>query len=118
MPLYLFEHPITQARIEVYFKMNDDKKYIDEAGVEWSRVWQAFNFSVDSKINPWSPADFIEKTGAKKGTVGDLWDKSAELSKQRAKENGGIDPVKQKFFKSYKKKRKGVKHPDDKETKR
>ena len=43
-------------------------------------------------------------------------DASAELSSKRAEQNGGIDPVKQKYFKDYAKKRNGTKHHLDKKT--
>ena len=48
-----------------------------------------------------------------KGTVGDLLDKSSELSNQRAQENGGVDPLKKKYYENYSKERKGAKHPNE-----
>ena len=50
-----------------------------------------------------------------KGSVGDMLDYSKELSEKRAESNGGVDPVKQKYFKNYEKKN-GVKHVADKKT--
>ena len=45
-------------------------------------------------------------------TVGDMWDLSKDMSEKRAKK-AGKDPVKEKYFKDYEKKRKGVKHDND-----
>jgi hypothetical protein len=42
--------------------------------------------------------------------MGDLWDRSAELSAKR-KDKMGKDPVKEKYFENWSKKRKGKKHP-------
>jgi hypothetical protein len=46
-------------------------------------------------------------------TIGDTMERSRELSHKRAEENGGIDPIKRKFFDNYSKERKGKKHPKD-----
>jgi hypothetical protein len=56
--------------------------------------------------------DFAEYTKNHRGTIGDLWDRSAELSEKRSKIYGK-DPVKDKYFKDWSKKRKGKKHPLD-----
>ena len=48
-----------------------------------------------------------------KGTVGDLMDKSKEMSDMRAKESGGVDPILDKKFKDYSKLRGGIKDPQD-----
>ena len=102
MPLYVFQHPEDENLVkDVFFNMNDEKKYTDEEGVEWKRVFLSSQLSCEASIDPWSNADFVNKTANKKGSYGDLMDQSAELSAQRAKENGGIDPVKQKYYKDY-----------------
>jgi hypothetical protein len=41
-----------------------------------------------------------------------MWDLSKEMSNQRVKKDGE-DSVKEKYFKNYEKKRKGVKHDKD-----
>ena len=106
MPLYVFQHPEDENLVkDVFFNMNDEKKYTDEEGVEWKRVFLSSQLSCEASIDPWSNADFVNKTANKKGSYGDLMDQSAELSAQRAKENGGIDPVKQKYYKDYSDKR-------------
>ncbi len=40
-----------------------------------------------------------------------MWDASKEASEKRDKITGK-DPTKEKYFKNYSKKRKGMKHPD------
>lgn len=113
MPLYVFHHPEDENLTkDVFFNMNDEKKYTDEDGVEWKRVFLSSQLSCEGSIDPWDNADFVNKTGNKKGSYGDLLDQSAELSAQRAKENGGIDPLKQKYYKNYSKKRRGAIHND------
>jgi hypothetical protein len=112
MPMYVFQHPDREEYAEAYFGMNDEKKYIDEEGTEWKRVYLSSQLSVDAKVDPWDNADFVNKTGNKKGTVGDMLNLSSELSEQRAKESGGVDPLKQKYYDNYSKQRGGAKHVD------
>lgn len=112
MPIYLFKHPDKEEYEEVFFGMNDKKEYTDESGIQWQRVFLGSQLSTEAKVNPWDNADFVNKTGSKKGTIGDMLDLSRDLSEQRAKENGGIDPVKQDYYKNYSKQRGGAKHPD------
>ena len=54
----------------------------------------------------------MEKTSSKKGTVGDMMAHSEELSQIR-KDQRGIDPLKQKYYKNYSKQRGGAKHPKE-----
>jgi hypothetical protein len=112
MPMYVFQHPDREEYAEAYFGMNDEKKYVDEEGTEWKRVYLSSQLSVDAKVDPWDNADFVNKTGNKKGTVGDMLNLSSELSEQRAKESGGVDPLKQKYYDNYSKQRGGAKHMD------
>ena len=55
----------------------------------------------------------METTAAKKGTMGDMMDYSKELSMKRAAKNGGVDPVKEKYYKKYSDARNGTKHPQE-----
>jgi predicted nucleic acid-binding Zn ribbon protein len=114
MPIYIFFNTETEEYKEVFQKMNDVHEYFGESGQEknWKRVFTIPQASFDSKIDPFNTKDFVTKTGAKKGTYGDLLDKSAELSRKRAEMAGGQDPVKQKYFENYSKARRGAKHPD------
>mgnify|MGYP003333232259 FL=1 len=109
MPLYSYQNPNTGEIIDVLQGMNDKHSYTDENGLEWKRVFQVPNASVDSQIDPNNPVSFIDATKNKKGTIGDLFDKSAELSEKRAK--GGVDPVKEKFISDYSKRTNGKQHP-------
>ena len=102
MPLYTYENPKTGETVDVLQGMSEKHSYTDENGLEWQRVFQVPNASVDSQIDPNNPSAFIDATKNKKGTYGDLIDKSAELSEKRASQHGGKDPVKEKFFKQYK----------------
>ena len=92
--------------------MNDKHVYFDSEGLEWKRVFTIPNASIDSQIDPYSQKEFVEKTGNKKGTVGDMMDYSKEMSQARAESNGGIDPVKEKYYKDYSSSRNGAKHID------
>ena len=114
MPNYIFKHPEQEEYIEVFFHMNDEKKYIDNSGTEWKRVFTSSQLQTTSQFDPWDGKNFAEKTGKMKGTYGDLIDASAEMSSLRAEKNGGVDPIKQKAYKNYSKQRGGEKHPQQK----
>jgi hypothetical protein len=108
MPLYTFEHPQTGKTKDLLFGMNDKKEHTDEDGTLWKRVWHIPEASIDANIDPFSQGQFREKTNTK-GTMGELMERSAELSAKRS-DKLGYDPVKQKYFKEYSKKRNGTKH--------
>lgn len=112
MPIYIFSNPKTKELKEVFFHMDDEKKYIDEQGLEWDRELSSPQLNTQGSIDPWNNNDFVNKTAEMKGTVGDLLDKSSELSNQRAKENGGVDPLRKKYYENYSKDRNGAKHLD------
>lgn len=111
--IYVYEHPKTGRQIEVSQGINDVHEYFDKKGVKWLRVFTVPNMSVDSKIDEFSAVDFANKTRNKNDNVGALMDRSRELSEKRASLNGGVDPVKEKFFSDYAKKRKNKLHPSD-----
>jgi hypothetical protein len=110
MPIYLFQHPITKEITEVFQTMNQEHVFFDEKGIEHKRLYTSPNYSIDSKIDPFSPSDFTEKTRNKKGTIGDLLNKSKELSEIRGGETS--DPVLKNYFSSYEKE-KGIKHTSE-----
>tara|TARA_Y100000361_G_C11129466_1_gene328002 strand:+ start:227 stop:637 length:411 start_codon:yes stop_codon:yes gene_type:complete len=111
MPNYVFKHPDKDIYEEVFFHMKDEpKEYIDEEGLKWQRVWSLPQLNTVGQINHWDNADFVNKTANKKGSYGDMLDLSAELSDKRAKDHGGIDPIKQDYYKKYSEKRGGKKH--------
>lgn len=80
--------------------MNDEKKFIGPDGKEWRRVYFSPNASIDSKIDPFSSRDFVEKTGKKKGNFGNLLDAAKEASIARTQKEGR-DVVKEKWLKNY-----------------
>ena len=110
MPLYTYKHPKTNGHKDIFQSMNEEHVYIDELGIEWKRVYFAPNACIDSNIDPFSQRQFVDSTGGKKGTVGNMLDYSAEMSSKRAEKSGGVDPVKQKYFDNYAAKRKGQRH--------
>ena len=113
MPIYTYFNSETEEYRDIVQKMSDVHEYFCEDGGEttWKRVFTVPHASIDSKMDPFKAEDFARKTGSKKGTYGDLLDKSAELSHQRAELAGGVDPVKEKYYKDYSEKRRGAKHP-------
>lgn len=108
MGLYLYQHPESGEVVELVQTMSEKHEF-EKDGVKWNRLFTPPQMNFDVKVDPYSPKDFNRVT-EKKGTIGDLWDRSAELSHDRASKNGGIDPIKQEFFKKYSEKRSGQKH--------
>lgn len=111
--IYVYQNPETGEIREISQGSNDLHEF-SENGKKWERVFTVPNAASDSKINPWDNRQFIDRTGKMKGSVGDIWDHSKELSQARAEKSGGIDPIQRKFFDNYSKLRKGRKHPNDK----
>lgn len=108
MPYYIFRNPATNEFREIFQSMKAEHVYFAE-GVKWEREFTSPQASIDTKIDMYSPKDFVEKSRNKKGTVGELWDASAELSKKREDKNGK-DNFKAKYYEDYAKKRRGKKH--------
>jgi hypothetical protein len=102
MPYYLFKNPETEEICELFFHMNDEKKFIDESGIEWHREFVVPQASIDTNIDPYSKRAFMDKTN-KAGTFGEMMDLSKELSEKRG--GGKNDPVKKDFVKNWKQKR-------------
>lgn len=113
MPIYIYQNPETKEEVEIIQSMNEDHVYFDKSGLEWKRVFTSSQLSTNGSIDPWSSNQFVEKTRNQKGTYGDLLDQSAELSQKRADQNGGLDPIKQKAYDNYAKKRNGARHPQE-----
>ena len=112
MPYYRFSNPNDQEEtIDVFFHMDENKEYIDENGVKWNREFFSVNAAVDTRINPFSKNDFVNKTASKKGSYGDILDYSKELGEKR-KEIAGEDSIKNSYYKNYKKTRNGREHRD------
>ena len=47
-----------------------------------------------------------------KGSMGDMWDYSKELSEKRKEITGTVDPIRKKAEKNYSKKRKGMEYKE------
>lgn len=103
MPIYLYQNPNTKEIIEIIQSMNDTHEY-KENGIKFDRIWSKPQASFDTKIDPHSAQDFVKKTGQKRGTVGDLWNTSAELAEKR----GTPDDK----YNNWSKNRGGRKHPE------
>ncbi len=113
MPIYIYENPKTKEVIEVFQSMDEKHTYVDKNGVKWDRVFLPSQLKTEASIDPWNANDFVEKTKNVKGSYGDMLDRSSELSEKRAEKNGGVDPIKKKYFEDYSKKRGGAKHSAD-----
>jgi hypothetical protein len=108
MPIYRFSHPKNEKKtVDIHLGMNDEHRFVDKNGVEWDRVWFVPQASVDAAIDPFNANAFVDKTGKDKGSIGDLWDRSAEMSRKRAEKRDGVDPVQESYFKKAREKRKG-----------
>tara|TARA_Y100001951_G_C11044947_1_gene132398 strand:- start:145 stop:483 length:339 start_codon:yes stop_codon:yes gene_type:complete len=108
MPEYIYEHPETKKQITVLQSVHEEHVYEIE-GVVYDRVYTVPQASIDTHVDPYSEKDFRK---IKVENVGDMWDRSRELSQIRA-EKEGKDPIKEKYFKNYSKKAKGQKHGKD-----
>ena len=123
MPEYLYKNPQTGEVKGVIQTMREEHVFVDEEGLEWKRVYTSPNASIDSLSNtdPFDTRAHTEKTGKMKGTMGDLFSISKEMSERRQDKIGAEDPIKRKFFNDYKEKNNGTKHfhdrPDKIETK-
>jgi hypothetical protein len=107
MPQYTFLNEETNETIDVIMSMKEPHVYIDKDGKEWSRVFYAGQASVDSHYNCWSQQKFLEKTNTPRATMGDIFDRSAELSEKRKQETGHTDPIREAAEKKYSATRKG-----------
>lgn len=115
MPEYLYEHPNNGKVISVIQSIHDKHEYIDENGLKWSRIFTAPELNTEGSLKADCTAQqFSDYVGKKKGTIGDLFDRSKELSDKRQKAMGK-DPLKEKYYKNWSKKRKGKRHPLDRD---
>jgi hypothetical protein len=114
MPEYYYQSPDTQEIKSVFQGMKDEHVYT-ENGVTWNRLYTIPQAASNSKLDPFSTNQFIEKTGKQKGKYRDLIERSQELSDQRRQITGGEDPVQRGYFNDYEKKT-GKKHLKDRPT--
>lgn len=111
MGIYIFENIKTGETKEVFQNMLDEHTY-SENGVKWNRVFFVPQASIDARWDIDSPQDFSNKVASKRGKIGDVWDRSKELSEKRASRDG-VDPVKEKYKQEWSKKRNGRKYFGD-----
>ena len=90
--------------------MNDKKEYIKN-GIKWKREYIISQVSIDQKWDSLNSKDFVNKSRNKKGTVNDLFEKSAELSEKRTKLMGR-DEKKKSWYDNWQRRRCGKCHPD------
>jgi len=110
MPLYLFKNPVTGKVVHIHQSMNDEHIY-SENGIQFERVFTSPFARLDSEVDPFSQQQFVEKTGKMKGTLGDIWDYSKEMSEKREK-IVGQDNIRGKAEEKYSKKRRGMKYKE------
>lgn len=111
MPYYIFFNPNNLSeKIELFFHMNDNKEYIKN-GIKWKREYIISQVSIDQKWDSLNSKDFVNKSRNKKGTVNDLFEKSAELSEKRTKLMGR-DEKKKSWYDNWQQRRRGKCHPD------
>lgn len=113
MPFFDFENIETHEIREIWIKnLTAPRVYNGEDNNEkekWKVLMCRPNMSVSSIIDPYDSKSFRAATTNKKGqTIGQLWERSAELSQKRA-DKEGKDPIRQKRYAEYKKST-GVKH--------
>jgi hypothetical protein len=110
MPVYIYQNSKTKQVKEIVQSVHDKHEY-SEDGFLWDRVFTSPQLNTQEKLSINSnEKDFSRVTKNQKGTIGDLWERSEELSEKR-KQIYGKDPVKKKYFKDWSKKRKGKVHP-------
>ena len=109
MPIYLYQHPITKEVKEIIQSINSEHQYIDKNNVKWNRIFTVPQINTEGSLDVnCNEKKFSEFTKNKKQTLGDLWDRSSELSEKR-KKLYGFDPIKEKHKKNWSKKRKNKK---------
>jgi len=110
MPIYIYQNPKTKQVKEIVQSIHDKHEY-SENGILWDRIFTSPQVNTQEKLSVNSnEKDFARVTKNQKGTVGDLWERSQELSEKRKKVYGK-DPIKKKYFDDWSKKRKGKVHP-------
>ena len=116
MPLYSFINKRTCEPEDIFFSYREVPKigeeWTDESGEAWIRATHLPQAATNGlkPIDPHSAKQFVAKTGAMKGTIGDMLDLSKEMSAKRAEKHGDSDPIKEKFYKQYSDKRRGTLH--------
>ena len=109
MPTYIYKHPSKDEYIDLIQSINEPHEYKDKNGLKWVRVFTSPQVNTNGTLDVNADSrKFAEYTKNHKGTIGDLWDRSAELSEKR-KKIYGEDPVKKSYKEKWSKKRKNKK---------
>lgn len=110
MPIFIYSNPKTGEIREIVQSVHEEHTFVDEDGVAWNREYTVPTASIDSKLDPFSASDFARKTNTK-GTLGDIIDRSKEMSIKRS-DKLGYDPIQEKHYENYSKRRNGHEHND------
>lgn len=112
MPVYTFKYK--NNYIDIVMGMDDPHEVFCENGELLERIWSKPQAHIKENFDINNSKEFSYKTGKMKGSLGDITNLSEELSQKRAKNSdNGRDPVKDKFFDNWSKKRHGKTHPED-----
>jgi len=115
MPVHEFYNESNGKSIEIYVPINAPSENHQTQVVEgqiYKRIYSAPLASVDTVSKDGTKEDFRRLTTNKKGlTIGQMWEMSAEMSQHRADKNGGVDNVKESFYKNYEREV-GKAHPE------
>lgn len=111
IPLYTYIDDRNDTVYDLIQGMNDLHEAFAPDGYKLSRIWVKPLMSVDNKLDENDPQSFVKYTSTRKGSLGDLWSESAELSQKRKDKNCGIDPVLEKKYNEHQKTT-GKKHID------
>lgn len=100
MPVYSFAS-LEGKEISVLVRLDEPDKarqvqIVD--GVTYKRIYSAPLAAVDTVKGSLEQRDFNRVTQNKNLKVGDMWEISQEMSKDRADKNGGYDPVREKMY--------------------
>lgn len=112
MPLYDFEHVESGEIITVHLDLKQPQAAYQKQerdGKVYRRIYTVPNAAQNILAGTLTQDDFRRVTTDKGLTVGKMQDISREMSADRAAKNGGLDPVKEKFYKDYERKN-GVPH--------
>ena len=110
-PQYSFENEKGEV-IDAVLGIHEDHSTIEKDGVEYKRIFSPPQIGIDCKWDAESSTDFTIKSGKKRGTLNDIWSKSAELSEKREKIHGE-DLIKKKSIEENRKLRHGLLTPQE-----
>ena len=118
MPSYDFYNDETGRIVTVYVPLDapDEQRHLfkeEDTGLIYTRVYEAPNAAIDSIATDTSESEFRRITSKPNMTIGEVTKISQEMSAARAEKNGGVDPVKERYHKSFER-RNGCKSESEK----